>query len=159
MKSNVISLFLLFLLIIFIAQASAEETNTPTDNSEEESSPLMPTYGNWCGLNHPKDPLTAPPPVDTLDSICKQHDFCYLANGHMDCNCDSDFIQAINANRQKFAKTESLAAHTFRVYFRGSPCYGDQKDKIALTRALTGLAKKADARTQQVINKFKAASE
>jgi hypothetical protein len=159
MKSHFISLFLLFSLFAFMAQAGAEEPNTPVEDSEEESSSLMPKYGNWCGLNHPKDPLTAPPPVDTLDSICKQHDFCYLANGHMDCSCDSDFIQAINANRQKFAKTENLVAHTFRVYFRGSPCYGDQKDKIAPTRVLTGLAKKADTRTRQVIKQFKAVSE
>jgi hypothetical protein len=156
-KSSLITLFLLISLLSLTIHA--DEVNKVAEDSSEENSSLMPKYGNWCGLNHPKDPLNAPAPVDILDSICRQHDFCYMANGHMDCNCDGDFIQAINSNRQRFNGSEKLVAQTFRVYFRGSPCYGDQKDKIAPTRVLTGLAKKADERTKQVIKKIKTMSE
>ncbi|ODB99618.1 hypothetical protein A3197_11865 [Candidatus Thiodiazotropha endoloripes] len=158
--NNIITFFLTLLLtLVNLSNAAADEIDTNRVDRTEESSSFLPKYGNWCGLNHPSDPLTAPPPIDTLDSICREHDYCYLANGHMNCDCDSAFIQAIKANRPRFSASEKLVAHTLRVYFRGSPCYGDQKDKIAPTRVLTGIVKQTDASTRHMLQKINALSD
>ncbi|MCG8488907.1 MAG: hypothetical protein MI756_15640 [Chromatiales bacterium] len=147
--------FLLCVLMLLSGSNLIADENADTD----ESSSLMPKYGNWCGLNHPLNPELAAPPIDILDAICRQHDFCYLTRGHMDCECDSEFNRAVVANKQRFSSTERLVAGTFRIYFRGSPCYGDQKDKAPPTRVITGIVEKADARTKQVIQKIKTVTE
>ncbi|MCG8016521.1 MAG: hypothetical protein JAY97_09925 [Candidatus Thiodiazotropha sp. 'RUGA'] len=159
MNNNIVLFLTLLSTLLALSNAAADVANTQSIDRSEERSSFFPKYGNWCGLNHPNDPLTAPPPIDTLDSICREHDFCYLANGHMDCECDSAFIRAINANRQRFSGSEKLVAHTLRVYFRGSPCYGDQQDKIAPTRVLTSIVEKANARNKYMIKKIKTLSE
>lgn len=158
--NNIITVFLTLLLtLVNLSNAAADNIDSNRADRSDESSSFLPKYGNWCGLNHPSDPLTAPPPIDTLDSICREHDYCYLANGHMNCDCDSAFIQAINANQRRFSGSEKLLAHTLRVYFRESPCYADQKDKIAPTRVLTGLVKQTDASTRHRLQKIDAQSE
>ncbi|MCG7943256.1 MAG: hypothetical protein AB2733_20205 [Candidatus Thiodiazotropha taylori] len=133
--------------------------NLIAEGNTENPSSLMPKYGNWCGLNHPTNPKTAEPPIDILDAICRQHDICYLIRGHMDCECDSEFNRAVVANKERFSATERFVAGTFRIYFRGSPCYGDQREKVPATRVITGIVEKADTRTKQVIQRFKAVTE
>ena len=34
-------------------------------------------YGEWCGVDHPRDPDRAPPPTDEIDAACKKHDAAY----------------------------------------------------------------------------------
>jgi hypothetical protein len=152
-----------FLIIFSVFALKAEEANQEVDITEtdgaEKSSSLMPKYGNWCGLNHPTDPETADEPIDILDAICKNHDFCYIEKGHMSCECDSEFNREVVSNQSRFTGQEKILARTFRIYFRGSPCYGDQKDKIAPTRMLSSIVKKADTRTKEILSKVKSIAE
>ncbi|MES9834071.1 MAG: hypothetical protein ABW139_17680 [Candidatus Thiodiazotropha sp. DIVDIV] len=159
MKNTILFLFTMCSVFSLIAEESNQEIDVPMIDEAEESSSLMPTYGNWCGLNHPKSPENAGDPIDILDGICKQHDICYLERGHMDCGCDSEFNESVVLNINKFTRSEKLFARTFRIYFRGSPCYGDQKDKIAPTRVFTTIAEKTNARTRQILNRAESSVE
>ena len=151
-------IFLLAMLSVFTLKA---DEPTPEFETTEESSTLMPTYGNWCGRNHPLNPESADKPVDILDAICQRHDLCYVDKGHMSCECDSEFVSAVvsNLKEKRFTGSQKVLAHTFRAYFRGSPCSGNPKDKLAPTRMLTNATKQASRRTEQLINRIKGAND
>jgi hypothetical protein len=156
-------LFLLFVLTAFTlkAEESAQALTLTETEEPEEGSSVMPKYGHWCGRNHPKDPEHADEPINTLDASCKKHDLCYLEKGHMACECDSEFNNEVVAylKENRLTGTEKVLAHTFRAYFRGSPCFGNPKDKLAPTRLVTGVVKKADQRTEQIIRRIKRISK
>jgi hypothetical protein len=72
------ALLLIYSASIFLSLSVNAENGVDESSSqaqESETSTLMPNYGNWCGLNHPKDINTASDPIDNLDSICKEHDY------------------------------------------------------------------------------------
>jgi hypothetical protein len=49
----------------------------------------VPIYGNWCGLNYPRNGW--PPPVDAFDAACMRHDLCTAAPGP-NRGCDDVFV-------------------------------------------------------------------
>ncbi|MES9941890.1 MAG: hypothetical protein ABW104_03755 [Candidatus Thiodiazotropha sp. 6PLUC2] len=158
MKKNCIFFLMIFSIFSLKAEGLNQEFDLAEAEEAEESSSVMPKYGNWCGLNHPSNPEKAEEPIDTLDAICKRHDLCYLDKGHMSCECDGEFNRDVVTNLSRFTGPEKILAHTFRIYFRGSPCYGNQKDKIAPTRVLSSIAKKADIRTKEIIRELETIS-
>ncbi len=151
---------LLFVMAMlpFTALMADEIPHQPTssaDNTDEGIS-LMPTYGNWCGRDHPHDPQNAQGPIDRLDEICRNHDLCYIEKGHLSCECDSQFNREVVAGLQenRFTGSTKVLAHTFRAYFRGSPCIGSTQDKLAPTRVLTAVVKGADRKAERLINRI-----
>ncbi|MDQ7015404.1 MAG: hypothetical protein Q9N68_03395 [Gammaproteobacteria bacterium] len=46
-------------------------------NSAAAIGPSVPLYGNWCGPNHPSNPLNAAAPINEIDAACQQHDLAY----------------------------------------------------------------------------------
>ena len=103
--------------------------------------PSIPVYGNWCGPEHPKDlaTLTPPPtPVDELDRLCMRHDYCYMEHGNFNCDCDNTFTTDVD-NAIKIGKitgATAITARSFKYHFNASPCEGNNKKKLAPTRAL-----------------------
>ncbi|MFC1750393.1 hypothetical protein ACFL2V_16455, partial [Pseudomonadota bacterium] len=121
--------------------------------ADKKPASFMPVYGNWCGPDHPKDIHNATAPIDLLDTACRTHDFCYEARGYLDCGCDktlNDEIHTALTNKQYQGK-QSLYAHSFRIYFKTSPCAGDHSDKIAPSRVIHSLVKKVGSKTTELI--------
>lgn len=85
----------IFILLAVFAMSAL--TPTPADATGFQSfSPSMPMHGNWCGPNHPSNPLEASyPPIDPLDEACRQHDVCIAAKGTGDCGCDIAFMNTL----------------------------------------------------------------
>lgn len=134
--------------------ASMESKNN--NNSENQISltqRAMPVYGNWCGANHPKDMSIAEEPIDLLDQSCKKHDHCYADEGYLSCACDNVINQELIAGlkENKFGKTEAVVARSFHLYFNGSPCNGDHSTKVAPSRLIHNVVKKASDRTVDVL--------
>jgi hypothetical protein len=146
------------LVLLFSVTAIADESNDIDlkHDHDSENSSLMPNYGNWCGLNHPKDINKAAEPIDDLDTICQAHDYCYLEKGYLSCECDSDFTDsiALGLRQNKFIGKEKLFSHTFRAYFKNSPCSGDHSNKLAPTRTVQNVVHKAGTVTKGVIGKL-----
>jgi hypothetical protein len=151
-------LFFISVTLFFSQAVKADESENVSINGtqENETSSLMPNYGNWCGLNHPKDIDNAQDPIDNLDSICKEHDYCYLEKGYLSCECDRNFTDsvALGLIENQFTGKEKLFSHTFRAYFKNSPCSGDHSNKLAPTRAVQNVINNAEEVTKSVINKL-----
>ncbi|MET0065742.1 MAG: hypothetical protein ABW076_05305 [Candidatus Thiodiazotropha sp.] len=143
------------LLPCFALKAEEIHPESPATSADAKTS-LMPTYGNWCGRDHPQNPENAQAPIDRLDEICRNHDLCYLERGHMACECDSQFNKEIvsGLHENRFTGSTKLLAHTFRAYFRGSPCVGSSKDKLAPTRILSAVVKGADRNAERFIRRI-----
>ncbi|MET0028203.1 MAG: hypothetical protein ABW101_11250 [Candidatus Thiodiazotropha sp.] len=152
-------LFVMALLPCFTLSAEEIHPQPPSATAETETS-LMPTYGNWCGRDHPHDPENAQAPIDRLDEICRNHDLCYIEKGHMACECDSQFNREIvsGLHEHRFTGSTKLLAHTFRAYFRGSPCVGSSKDKLAPTRVLSAVVKGADRNAERLLHRIQSIS-
>jgi hypothetical protein len=154
--------WLVFFLFCVDAQASQDLNEAASDHDKtlESHSSIMPKYGNWCGPDYPKNIDGAPNPIDMLDRACQEHDLCYANKGYMSCVCDSEFnekiVLGLKANR--FKGPEKFFAHSFRTYFRTSPCQGNHKDKIAPSRAVHGIVKKIGAKTTDLIDRIQAIS-
>ncbi len=130
------------------------EKNSPQEIEKPSlTQRVMPVYGNWCGANHPKDMSLADEPIDLLDQACKKHDFCYENEGYLSCACDNDINQELiqGLNENKYGKSEAVFARSFHLYFNGSPCSGDHSTKVAPSRLLHNVVKKASDRTVDVI--------
>jgi len=69
----------------------------------------VPVYGNWCGLNHPSNPLLAGPPVNALDAACMRHDICTANRGRFDCGCDLAFMNELRTTRWQNPTLQSIA--------------------------------------------------
>lgn len=52
---------------------------SPWASAEELRFPEGLKYGEWCGIDHPRDPEREPPPIDEIDAACRTHDFAYDA--------------------------------------------------------------------------------
>ncbi len=102
------------------------------------------TYGNWCGLNHPADPSTAPAPIDQLDTSCQRHDQCYVDKGQFNCECDAnlqkEISDALKANQ--YQGESKHFARTVHHYFKGSPCNGTPKSKTGPTKVIQNIFNK-----------------
>lgn len=160
-EMNMAKIFLLFtfttsLFLSTIGKAEEHEKNSLNKKQESEDSSLMPIYGNWCGPEYPKDIENAEKPIDYLDSICMKHDYCYLEKGYLSCECDSNFTDSISLGLKEnvFKGKERLFSHSFRAYFKNSPCSGDHSNKLAPTRAMQNTIKKASTVTKTVIGKI-----
>ena len=152
MKQNF--LWLLCVISLACANAHAFHDESTTDQAAPEKETPLLTYGNWCGAGHPKNIKEAGEPINLLDAACKAHDICYLVKGDMSCECDEEFNQKIisGLKQNRFSGNEKIFARTFRIYFKGSPCVGNHKDKIAPSRAIQNTYKKANARTVKILN-------
>ncbi len=155
MKYRFLFVMALLPFTVLLADEIHPELTSTTDETDESAS-LMPNYGNWCGRDHPHDPENAQPPIDRLDEICRNHDLCYIEKGHLSCECDSQFNREVVAGLQEnqFTGSTKVLAHTFRAYFRGSPCFGSTKDKLAPTRVLTAVAKGADRHAERLLHRI-----
>ena len=81
-------------------------------------------HGNWCGPGVPA-PGTTPPPIDSLDRICKTHDRCYLNKGYLDCSCDQELMNGIVRGREYYKLSE--VEKKILNYFQSSTCRGGCK--------------------------------
>jgi hypothetical protein len=148
-------LFLFLSAQTFLAIAIEDTESTLNKENPTNDSSIMPRYGNWCGLNHPVNIESAEDPIDDLDSICKTHDYCYIEKGYLSCECDSEFTNSIEIGlrENRFAAREKFFSHSFRTYFKNSPCNGDHRDKFAPTRTIQNVVKKAGDVSKGVIRK------
>ncbi|GAB1262741.1 hypothetical protein [Aurantivibrio plasticivorans] len=131
------------------ANGSPVNTDKPAaietkNNQLEKLTSLLPTYGNWCGANHPVNMQEAEEPIDGLDTACKRHDMCYAEKGYLDCECDSQFRDEVEQGilSGEYQGNEEKIARSFRIYFHGSPCQGDASGKIAPSRDIHNIVKK-----------------
>lgn len=133
--------------------ATLELQNNSSGNKISLTQRAMPVYGNWCGANHPKDMSIAEEPIDLLDQSCKKHDHCYADEGYLSCACDNVINQELitGLKENKFGKTEAVVARSFHLYFNGSPCNGDHSTKVAPSRLIHNVVKKASDRTVEVL--------
>ena len=76
----------------------------PTGEAPEDGSGFSTMYGNWCGRNWsggqigpiiPTHPLA---PIDSVDSCCMVHDYCY-ANYECNTNCMSEEVKKASKKR------------------------------------------------------------
>jgi hypothetical protein len=111
-------------------------------------------YGNWCGLNHPKDIDDAADPIDELDASCKRHDLCYVAEGQFSCACDqvlsSELEVSLLANR--YQGSQKLFAQSFFHYMKSSFCNGDPSHKTTITRTLHDIYQVTSEKASDVVN-------
>jgi hypothetical protein len=156
MKSITLILLSCSSLLLQAADIDVNRELTGNDIQTEEDSSLMPTYGNWCGANYPKDIEHAGKPIDKLDSICKEHDYCYLEKGYLSCECDSNLTHSISLGLEEnqFSGKEKIYSHTIFTYFKNSPCSGDHRNKLAPTRAIQSVVKTTETITKKVIGKI-----
>lgn len=117
-------------------------------------SSMMPTYGNWCGADHPKVLENAAAPINLLDEACMRHDFCYVEKGYFSCECDGVLNQELidGLQENKYVAQEKLFARSIHHYFNGSPCNGDFSHKVAPSRAVHNLVKHVSDVTTGVYN-------
>lgn len=135
------------LMLLIVACSNSPTRNSQTNHNSGQANSSMPSisiYGNWCGPEHPKDLTslnTPPPPVDQLDRLCMQHDYCYLKRGNFNCDCDSAFSLGVdNAIKAgNIQGTTAITARSFKYHFNASPCDGNSKNKLAPTRALQSI--------------------
>lgn len=73
----------------------------------------IPIWGNWCGPGYGEGI-----PKDVLDSLCKQHDLCYVSEGYWNCQCDRDFIVGISKNLRRMGFRQRMTAIVIREFFR-----------------------------------------
>lgn len=124
------AIFYFTLILGFATPTLAQETSERniTDSQQypdQEKLSIMPRYGHWCGPNFPKRlSPDAPAPIDTLDTLCKKHDYCYEEQGYMACDCDRQFSQeiALQLELNHFKGTEELFAHALTTYFENALC-------------------------------------
>lgn len=141
-----------------LKQPDIEQEELAQDASNQDSQSFMsaiaPKYGNWCGPDHPKDIHNANAPVDSLDSACKRHDLCYETKGYLNCECDKKLNQEIvqGIKQKQYQRAEAVFARSIHNYFRASPCSGDHSSKIAPSRAVHNLIKKAGDNAVKLIN-------
>lgn len=57
------------------------------------------------------------PPLNTLDSLCRDHDYCYDTRGYNNCICDQEFITAIAKNKDRMGSLEKKQALGAQAYF------------------------------------------
>ncbi len=146
-KTMIIFKKLLFIFSICLAvSASAKQDNSvieaPSKNIIES---LMPTYGNWCGANHPTDINHADAPINSVDRACMTHDFCYQEKGYFDCGCDKAINDEliVGLREHQYAGAEFVYGKSIHLYFDGSPCQGDHSGKFGPSQAIQNTVKKA----------------
>lgn len=129
--------------VLLLSACASPGLNKQESNKQDRKRLVeyLPVYGNWCGLDHPKNftqlsQLTQlslfAKPVDEIDAACKAHDACYVEKGMFSCECDyalwksmSDFLQQTDIPK----KQNSYAKVIWR-YFYVSPCRGDSSFKL-----------------------------
>lgn len=82
----------------------------------------LDVYGNWCGPGHSGGPDHDWAAIDTLDSLCRTHDFCYEDRGYFACSCDNALIKGITSNSDVMTGTEQAMAVVVAAYFLAAPC-------------------------------------
>ncbi|MDH5407888.1 MAG: hypothetical protein OEZ33_00960 [Gammaproteobacteria bacterium] len=142
----------LFVLILCIAVLAACASKGGTRTGSVAS---IKVYGNWCGPDHPKDVSRDPKPIDRLDKACRRHDLCYVKRGMYDCKCDAVLNAQIESDLELdlYSKQQEAFAHSFRYYFKGSPCSGDTRYKTGPSRAIHNIYNKAERTVKGVYNK------
>ena len=96
----------------------------------------VPLYGNWCGPGHPSDSTNALPPIDFVDTACKNHDLCYEERGYFNCSCDLTFQEELQTGFAdtgattedypflvEYASDSPDAVNSVRRYFKLPPCH------------------------------------
>ena len=132
---------------MLLGACSSSPVATRQQGVDPDKAGLLMVYGNWCGIEHPKDINDPPLAIDDLDEICMRHDYCYVEKGMLDCGCDKALRAELEAAllAEQFQGEKLHFARTFNHYFAGSPCNGDGDGKIAPSRLLHnayGVAKK-----------------
>lgn len=77
----------------------------------------IPIYGNWCEPGHGQGE-----PIDLLDYLCQQHDWCYQEKGYFHCECDRMLIKEIKNNLHQMKPRERIIGLAICTYFRMAPC-------------------------------------
>ncbi|MCS1351675.1 hypothetical protein [Mechercharimyces sp. CAU 1602] len=75
-------------------------------------------YGNWCGPKHGGKKKNSPKPIDTLDSLCMNHDLEYAKWGYFNCTADRNLLWGIVRKYPKMKSREKKMATTVYSYFR-----------------------------------------
>ena len=129
------------LFIVLIVAALLVACASAQPQVKRETAGVMGLYGNWCGLDHPKDVAANPPPIDALDAACMRHDLCYTERGFLSCECDAAFTQELYSEMAKKTYTglELATARATHAHFAASPCTGDMKSKARPVRLLKGV--------------------
>lgn len=82
-----------FVWILFVLAVAAA---APVSVAHAQGGLSIPMHGNWCGPNHPSNPVEASfQPIDPLDEACRQHDLCVAARGYGSCGCDIGFMETL----------------------------------------------------------------
>ncbi|MES2673350.1 MAG: hypothetical protein V4660_03880 [Pseudomonadota bacterium] len=98
-------------------------------------------YGNWCGLDYPRNMSTAALPINELDASCMRHDMCYAEKGKYACDCDKIFSEELGENllADNYPTEQKYYARSFYQYFKGSWCNGTPESKVGASRALQNI--------------------
>lgn len=85
-------------------------------------------YGNYCGfgMKKPANPKYLLRPVDNLDSICMQHDFCYDTISRRNCICDETITRQAKflVIHGRLSKKQKLIAQAISTIFGINNCRG-----------------------------------
>lgn len=113
------------------------------------SQPMKPTstvttfgkYGNWCGLDYPRNMNTAGLPINELDASCMRHDMCYAEKGKYNCECDKVLSEELETNllTDNYPTAQKYYAQSIYQYFKSSWCNGIPDSKIGASRALQNI--------------------
>ena len=77
-----------------VASGLAKKLGSPGNRITPRRRLGLPFYGNYCGRGH-GDPTGNTPPVDAVDTVCRQHNLCYGLLGDFDRRCDRDLIESM----------------------------------------------------------------
>lgn len=101
--------------------------------SNEASSKTVIFHGKYCGfgMKIPGEETRLYPPVDKIDSICLQHDYCYDTVGRRNCLCDESISkQALFLLKEgKLNRKQSLVAKGILILFGRNKCSTRQSAK------------------------------
>jgi len=91
--------------------------------SEAQHSYLsVPVYGRYCG------PKNSGPgaPVDSVDSACYRHDYCYATRGYFNCACDKKLYEELGTVLQRdYSILSNMAYYSGRMirsFYSLVPC-------------------------------------
>jgi len=150
--------YLLMLSIFCVSISNALATEVVVDEIKKSQNDivnsLMPSYGNWCGANHPKDINNADEPINAVDRACKVHDFCYQKKGYFDCGCDKAMNETLvtGLKGNEYSGEQYIYGRSIHLYFDGSPCRGDHSGKFGPSQAVQNAVKKVGEKALKIKN-------
>jgi hypothetical protein len=105
---------------LFAALAAARECSTPVVARVRLSKDFR--YGCFCGMGHPAIPTPDGTslmervkryylikPIDDTDSICRDHDVCWILRGEGDGDCNDELFERLKYLREGLSDSRSFS--------------------------------------------------